>query len=96
MFRKLSDTLGAKFKRKDELGRQLEIARVFDIYKKEHQTLFPNDQKSRPVVLKNQILTIKTSSSVLANELRLREGEMVEKINNQIGGGAVKKIIYKF
>ena len=37
MFRKISDSLKAKYGRKDELSKQLDIVKVFDIYKKLNQ-----------------------------------------------------------
>lgn len=86
MFKKLSDSLKAKFGRKDYLARQLGIVKVMDVYEQETGI--------RPVSLKNKILTVKTTSSVQANELRFREHQIMDKINQE--EELVKRIIYRF
>lgn len=96
MFKKLSDSLRTKYNRKDELSRQLEIVRIFDIYRKELKKIFPQNREAKPVSLKNQILTVQTKSSVAANELRLKESRIIEKINQETGKEVIRKILYRF
>lgn len=86
MFKKLSESLKAKFVRKDYLSRQLGIVQVMDIYEKETGI--------RPVSLKNKILTVKAASSVQANELRFTEQQIMDKVNQK--EELVKRIIYRF
>lgn len=88
MFKKLSESLKAKFGRKDYLSRQLEIVKIFDIYQVETGI--------RPTSLKNKILVIPTRSSVEANELRMREHEVVEKINQELGKPPIERVVYRF
>lgn len=88
MFKKLADTLSAKYKRKDYLSRQLAIVQVFDIYEKATGT--------RPTSLKNKRLLVKTRSSAEANQLRLREVGVVRTINKKIGRAIIDRIIYRF
>lgn len=96
MFRKLSDHLNAKYSRKDNLSRQLEIVTVFDAYKEEIKKRFPPGTGTRPISLRNKILTVETSSAVMANELRLAEGQILEKINTAASKESVKRIRYRF
>jgi predicted nucleic acid-binding Zn ribbon protein len=44
------------------------------------------------VYLKNNVLGIKTSGSGAALEIRMREGDIIAKINEKFGGPAVNKI----
>ncbi len=96
MFKKLGDTLKAKFSRQDALSRQLEIVKVFDLYKAEITKLFPSDQETRPQSLRNKILSIKATGSVMANELRLQEAVIIKKINQELGKEVIKRIVYRF
>lgn len=96
MFNKLSNILRVKFARKDGLSRQLEIVRVFDIYRQEIKKIFPNEENIKLISLRNKILNIGVSSSVLASELRMRQQEVVEKINSALGAEKINRIIYRF
>ncbi len=96
MFDKLSNALKAKLDRKGELSRQIAIIKVFDLYKKELDRIFPDGHKTTPVSLKSKILTVKTMSAVMANELRFREKEILEQINSSFKNEAVKRVVYQF
>lgn len=96
MFNELSKLLGSKFGRKDELSRQLLIVKVFDIYRSELSQVFPDGKDTNPIILKNKILTVQTSSSSAANELRFHEEKMIARINQEVGPGTIKKILYRF
>ncbi|TSA46419.1 DUF721 domain-containing protein [bacterium] len=96
MFEKLSQTLSGKYKKKDELGRHLEIVKIIDIYLANLKKIFPSEKTTRPVSVKKKVLTVETTSSVLAGELRLRETEFLEAINQGLGSGVVTRIIYRF
>ncbi len=96
MFKKLGETLQGKFSRKDELSRQLEIVRIFDLYRAEIKNLIPESEAIRPVSLQKKTLTVKTRSAVMANELRLHEAKILKVINQTVGHQAVKRVIYRF
>lgn len=96
MFKKLSDALKDKFSRKDDLSKQLEIVKIFDLYRGEIRKFFPKEEDFELVSLKNNILTVRTSSSVLASELRMRENDLIKNINNKLGKEALKRIVYRF
>lgn len=96
MSTKLGDILGGKFSRKDDLSRQIAIVRVFDIYREEVAKQFSSQVSVRPVSLRHKVLTVSAGSSVLASELRMREGEVVKEINKQLEKEIVKRVIYRF
>ena len=95
MFNKLSNLLHSKLSRKDDFSKQLEIVKVFDIYKTELTKNLPRES-AHPISLKNGILTVAVKSSVQANELRFWEKVFMDKINTALGKEAVKRIIYRF
>jgi len=94
MFEKLSNFLNSKLGR-DDLSRQLEIVKVFDIYKSETKKL-PNSEGTAPISLKNKILTVSAPSAVAAGDLRLRESPIIERINATLGEETVQRIVYRF
>ena len=96
MFEKLSNFLGSKFARKDDLSKQLEIVNVFDIYREEVKKNLPQNEGVNPISLRNKVLTVEVPSSVAASELRLREGSILEEINSKLRKEAVERIIYQF
>jgi len=70
---------------------------------KEHRAveLWPqvvNEQVSKhttPIMIKNGILTVLTSSSVWAQELRYTKKEMISKLNEKIGEEVVRDIRFR-
>ncbi len=95
MFSSLSKILKDKFSRKDDLSKQIEIVKVFDIYRAEVINLYPEENIS-VVSLKDKTLLIQVDSSVLASELRLRETNIIHKINAVMSKQILEKIIYRF
>lgn len=96
MLKKLADHLKAKYSRQDHLSRQLKIVKVFDIYREEIKKTFPDDRETKPVSLKNKVLTVRTDSAVMANELRFRERAILDRLNQALSKETVKRIIYRF
>jgi len=96
MFNKLGSILKGKFSRKDDFSKQVEIAQVLDLARAEIKKLLPRAEDIEVVSLKNKTLLIQIPNSVLASELRLREYEMIKKINKQLGKEALEKVIYRF
>lgn len=95
MWGKLGGILGAKFSRKDDLSRQLEIVKVFDLYRQELEKFLP-DLDVELVSLKNKTLKVRVTSPVMANELRMREGEILRQINKSFGRDVVGRVAYRF
>ncbi len=50
---------------------------------------------TKAVYVKNRTLYVNTESSVLANELSLREKEYIRKLNSAAGIDVIKKIVFK-
>lgn len=95
MFNSLSKILGDKFSRKDDLSKQIEIVKVFDLYRAEIKNLWP-EEEIIIVSLKDKTLLVQLNNSVLANVLRLREHTVIHKINALMSKEVIKKIIYRF
>ena len=93
MFKSLSKIIFSKFSKKSDLSHQLEIVKVFDLYREQLRDL-PGGAPS-PVSLKDQVLVVQVDSSVQASELRLREAMVIDKVNSQMGKEVLKKIIYR-
>lgn len=98
MFQKLSDTLRAKFSRKDELSRQVKIAQVLELYRNIATKILPQIPAAEiePKSLKNKVLTVKVTSAAAASELRFYEHETLREINQTLQESLVEKIRYEF
>lgn len=55
-----------------------------------------SEERFKPVAFKNKTLFIKCPSSVWANELQMRQRELVEKLNQSAGVIKVEKINFIF
>lgn len=95
MFKQIGKILVAKLGRQDELGKQLEIVKVFDLYRKQLDDLPAQIRDAEPVSLQNKILTVRARSSSHASELRLREQDILQNINHSLGKEMVRRVIYK-
>lgn len=95
MFNKLGNILGAKFSRQDDLSRQLEIVRVFDLYRQELKKFLP-DLDVELVSLKNKTLKVRVTSSVMGSELRLREYEILNTINQSFDEPVINRVTFRF
>jgi hypothetical protein len=96
MFKKLSDSLNSKYSRKIHLAKQLEIVTIFDIFREEVSSLFPNSADVKPVSLKGKNLHVHASNAAVAGELRLYDDAIIKKINEAMRKPAVERIIYRF
>lgn len=50
---------------------------------------------TRPIKIQNNTLFIRVKNHVWANELRIREGEIVHLINSKVGKDLIKNIIIR-
>jgi len=50
---------------------------------------------SEALGMKGKILMVKTDSTVIANELALKEKELVERLNREIGENVIDRVIFK-
>lgn len=91
----LGDALKRRFQSTSPLKRQIETSTTIETAKTVFQNLFPSlDNSINPLFLKNRTLTISCSSSAVAQEIRLRQAEIVENLNHAIGETLIDRIRY--
>ena len=75
-------------------GRQVEAARIIECAKKELVKIFHKDALAymQPVVVKDRVLQVRVGSSVVAQELRLREKDIVEAVNKTLGQNVINRL----
>ena len=52
-------------------------------------------QSSQPIKIQDKCLFLAVKSNVWANELNLRKGELIEKINREAGETIISNILFK-
>ena len=52
-------------------------------------------QSSQPIKIQDQCLFLAVKSNVWANELNLRKGELIQKINREAGEEIISNILFK-
>ena len=67
------------------VSRQVEAASVVELFNR-------LAREAKAVYVRNNILTVECGSSLIMQELRYREPEIIQAINQQAGGRAVEKI----
>ncbi len=77
--------------------KQVEAARVCDLWGEIIENMFNADvaKGSKALKCKGGVITIAVLSSVLAQELKFKEQEIIEAINKKAGAGAVRKIRFE-
>lgn len=95
-FTPLGDALQHKMHANKPLKKQLEASQVIDVASHVFQELFGEDGAKHiiPQFLKNRTLTVTCASSVVAQEIRLNQMTIVEKINEKLGKNDVDRIRY--
>lgn len=95
-FTPLGDALFSKLSIDSTLKRQVETSEVVELSKEVINELFGADIGShvRPLFLKNRTLTVSCGSSSVAQEIRLRQLEIVAKINEKVGKNEVDRVRY--
>lgn len=78
------------------ITRQVDAVRVVEIAGEIIEELFSADIVSqvRPIYVKNKTLAIASLSSIASQEIRFREKEIIDMINERLGLEAVSKIRY--
>lgn len=95
-FTPLGDALKDKMNQEKNLKGQVMSGQVIDAAQAVFQELFGEGQASqvKPLFLKNRTLTVTCSSSAVAQEIRLHQQIIVEKINETVGKNEVDRIRY--
>lgn len=92
-FTHLSDLLGKSVRRKG-LSSQVEAAMILELFRQKAKELFDVSllPSMRPLYVKDRVLTIAVLSPVLAQEIKLREPEILDYINEKAGRGAIEQL----
>lgn len=95
-FTPIGDALQRKISDVSPLRRQVEASLVIECAEQVLADLFGVDRAkyAKPLFLKNKTLTITCSSAAMAQEVRLKQGIIVDTINQKIGKKEVDRIRY--
>ena len=94
-FTPLGDTLKDKMNSQTPLQKQVETSQIIEHAQKAlKDTLGEEAKKARPLFLKNRTLTISCNNSVVAQEVRLLQEDIIQKINDKLGKKEVDRIRY--
>ncbi|KKW42506.1 MAG: hypothetical protein UY92_C0006G0067 [Candidatus Magasanikbacteria bacterium GW2011_GWA2_56_11] len=95
-FTPLGDALRHKMNQSSSLGKQVESAEVVAAAESVLTEVFGSDvgQTAKPLFIKNRTLTVSCGSSAVAQEIRLNQAKIVEKINDKLGKSEVDRIRY--
>jgi len=91
----LGSILGNQIKKKG-LGKSIQAALVCEDVEKVLQEILPTIvlERTEVVSLKDFVITIKTISSVIAQEIKLHENEILLKLRDKFGENSVQSIKY--
>ena len=91
----LSDRYKANKSRSSSLSSQVDAAMVVEKTTAIFAELFGAlAVQAKPLYIKNRTLTITCASAAIAQEIRLRQAEIVDKINTELGKKEVDRIRY--
>ena len=95
-FTPLGDALHDKLDKDSPLQKQLEETDIVEIAQGGFEEMFGKEiaPQAKPLFLKNRTLTVSCSSSTIAQEIRLNQAELVEKMNEKLGKKEVDRIRY--
>lgn len=79
------------------IGRQVEAAQVVEKFNEIITEMFGKNvlKRARAVYLKDKILTVKCLSSVLVQEIYLKQKKIIDKLNRKFEKEVVSKIKFK-
>ncbi|MBI5222100.1 MAG: DUF721 domain-containing protein [Candidatus Magasanikbacteria bacterium] len=92
----LADALKNKIAAQTPLKRQIEASQILEYAQKILLKMFGKEQAdgTAAIFLKNRTLTISCANSAIAQEVRLRQQEIVDGINKRLGKNEVDRIRY--
>lgn len=95
-FTPLGNALKEKMDHNHTLKKQLESTQIVEIAIKVLGEVLSKDlsASAKPLFLKNRTLTISCGNSAVAQEIRLYQVQIVEKINQELGKNEVDRIRY--
>ena len=79
------------------INKQVEAAQVCQFWQEVIKDIFGRAvaEKSQAIKFKNGAITVAVLSSVLAQEFKFKEGEIMEGINKRVGYNAVRKVRFE-
>ncbi|MEK7623089.1 MAG: DUF721 domain-containing protein [Patescibacteria group bacterium] len=95
-FTPLGDALSNKMMSVSPLKKQIESSLVIEYAQTVLAELFGEElaKHAKPLFLKNRTMTITCSTAAIAQEIRLNQQKIVEKINEKLGKKEVDRIRY--
>lgn len=95
-FESIGNILNKSIKKKS-FSRGVKAALVIEKFHKVIKNIWGKNilEQVKALYLKDKKLTIACVSSVAAQEIRLRESEILEELNKEFGQGAVEKLRYQ-
>ncbi|NCO05135.1 MAG: DUF721 domain-containing protein [Candidatus Magasanikbacteria bacterium] len=95
-FTSIGDSLKKKIGDTSPLKKQVEAAQIVEYATAVFEDMFPPElaKHAKPLFLKNRTLTVTCSSSTLAQEIRVNQTQIVEKLNEKLGKNEVDRIRY--
>lgn len=95
MFNSIKDILPKTVSRSG-IGRQLQAAQVIRLFDEIKDQILPGhiSNKVKAVYAKNKVLYVASLSSIVTQELKFRETEIIDTINGKLGKKIVEKIRY--
>lgn len=96
VFIPLGNALKQKMDHNNPLKKQLESTQLVEIATKVLGEILSKELSSsaKPLFLKNRTLTVSCGNSAVAQEIRLYQTQIVEKINQELGKNEVDRIRY--
>ncbi len=96
MLNPISDYL-KKSINKAGISRQVQAAQVCHLWKEVIKVMFNQEaaEKSQAIRFKGGTLTVAVLSSVLAQEFKFKEEEIIRRINKKMGGDLVSRIRFE-
>jgi len=93
---KLGDALKNKFGGQTGLAQGIEASSIVETAQKALGEIFPPEVANlmRALFIKNRTLTVSCNGSAVAQELRLKQNEVVEKINSTLGRNEIDRVRY--
>lgn len=82
--------------KKSGISESVRASMICEAVDKELIRIFGEDMgsKAKALYFRNKTLTLAVLSSVLAQEIRFREGEIISYLDNKFGMGVVERIRY--
>ena len=95
-FTPLSDALGKKMSSAMPLQKQVQASLVVEYASDVFKEFFGDAGAlhAKPLFLKNRTLTVTCSNGAIAQEIRLKQMDIVSKINEKLGANEVDRIRY--